>query len=86
MSYMLIIYNSDKDVDHKEVDTIEQAREAAQVVVNERMEAFGEDHEALVRYGFIDAEDKALSLSDEGGVIFMQDGWKIEVINNRMES
>jgi hypothetical protein len=86
MSYMIIVYNSDSAVDHKEVDTLEEAHSYAAETVQERMEAFSDDHEVLKRYGFIDAEDKALSMDEDGGVIFMQDGWKIEVINNRVES
>jgi hypothetical protein len=85
MSFTVIVYSPRRAVSTEEVDTIEAAREIARVAVNDRMEAFSDDREALERYGFIDAEDRALALSEEGGVIFLQDGWKVEVINNDHE-
>jgi|tagenome__1003787_1003787.scaffolds.fasta_scaffold20030109_2 hypothetical protein len=82
MGYRIIIYNGDKAVDDTQAFDIEQARALARVAVEDRMEAFADDRDALKRYGFLDAEDQALSLDEDGGVIFLQDGWKIEVIND----
>jgi len=80
MSFTVIVYSPRRAVSTEEVDTIAEAREIARVAVNDRMDAFGEDRQALLDYGFIDAEDQAFSMSEEGGVIHLHDGWKIEVI------
>lgn len=85
MGFRIIVYNAWQDVEQKDVDTIEQAREFAHNFVQDRMDAFGEDREALKDYGFTNAEDQALALSDEGGVVFLPDSWKIEVINDKPE-
>lgn len=83
MSYTITAYNPrEKAVEQASVDTIAEAQTKAQTYVNDRMDAFGESREALTSYGFIDAEDQALAMDEDGGTIFLQDGWKIEVINN----
>ena len=84
MSYAVLAYSplgSLSDI-RKVVDTIEDARDVAGEVVNERMEAFGEDREALAGYGYLDAEQQALDMPEDGGVIHLRDGWKIEVIRS----
>jgi hypothetical protein len=70
---------SGRAVSQESRDTVDAAREAARVIVDERKEAFGDDREALESYGFNAAEDQALAMSHEGGTIFLQDGWRIEV-------
>lgn len=80
MSFTVIVYSPRRAVSSDEVDTIAQAREVAQIAINDRMEAFSDDRDALSQYGFIDAEDRALAMSEDGGVIYLQDAWKIEVI------
>jgi hypothetical protein len=61
---------------------LQEARDVAVQVVHDRMEAFGEDREALTQYGFYRAEAEALDMPDEGGTIVLSDGWKIEVIRD----
>lgn len=86
MSFVVIVYSANQNVvEQKEVGSVSEARHEAEVVVNDRMDAFGEDRDALERYGFIDAEDQAMSIDEDGAVIFMQDGWKIEIIPNGKE-
>jgi hypothetical protein len=66
------------------VGNIEAAREEAQRFVQDRMDAFGEDREALERYGYIAAENAALELSEDGGEIRTADGWLISVQPTRI--
>ena len=47
--------------------------------MQDRIDAFGEDRDALKRYGFLDAEDQALNMPETGDLIVMQDGWAISV-------
>lgn len=61
------------------VAALDEAREAASAFVQERMDSFGDDREALQRYGFTEAEDAALDLSEDGAQIKMSDGCVIEV-------
>ena len=63
------------------VDTLEEASIIAQNAVQTRMDAFSEDREVLKSYGFIEAENKALDMTDWGCKIVLEDGWTIEVIN-----
>ena len=65
----------------QQFDTLEEARREAHIVVIERMQAFGEDPDALKQYGYIAAEIQAMDMTDEGGKITLQDGWIIEVTN-----
>lgn len=62
-----------------EVDTIQEARDAAAEEVQRSMDAFGDDREAQARYGFTAAEEQALDLPEDGGVIHMPDGYVIDV-------
>lgn len=61
------------------VATIEQARDTAVDRVHDRMDAFGEDREALERYGWTSAERAAQDLPEQGGVISLPDGYVVEV-------
>ena len=82
MNYAMIVYNSRNSMEtYREMDSIGAARIEAQRVVNERMDAFGDDIDALKRFDYIAAEDQAMDIPDDGGVIFLPDGWKIEVIS-----
>jgi hypothetical protein len=81
MSYMLTFYKSDKCIDQRVADTLEDAHNLGVEFVNDRMEAFGEDREALKNYGYIDAENAALAIGEDGGVVHVPDGYKMEVIN-----
>ena len=65
----------------QQFDTLEEVRREAHIVVIERMQAFGEDPDALKQYGYMAAEVKAMDMTDEGGKIILQDGWTIEVTN-----
>jgi hypothetical protein len=60
--------------------SIDEARDEAATLVAERMEAFGEDREALRQYGYLDAEQQALDAPEHGCVIHLSDGRKIEII------
>jgi hypothetical protein len=68
--------------DRKIVDTLQHARDVATEVVHVRMEAFGEDREALNQYGYFRAEAEALDMLEDGGTILLPDGWKIVITNN----
>ena len=86
MSYVCITYNSKgNSVDQKEVDTLAMAQDYAMNFISDREEALTDDREALEQYGYIDAEDQALAIGDDGGVVHLPDGWKIEVINSDNE-
>lgn len=62
------------------VATIEEAREAAAAEVQVSMDRFGEDLDALKRYGFKDAENAALEVPEHGGLIGpMSDGFAIDI-------
>ena len=84
MSYTLMIwYKRNTEPDVREADNIEEARNKAQAVVVQAMEAFGEDRRALRDYGYIAAEEQAIDMSEDGGVVYLwATGTKIEVINN----
>lgn len=64
-----------------EVASIDAARDVAAAFVAQRMEAFGDDREALERYGFAAAELDALNMSEAGGKIKLPDNWIIIVVN-----
>ena len=64
-----------------EVVSIDEVRDEVVTFIHQRMEAFGDDREALERHGFIEAESAALSMTDWGGTIKLPDGWIIQVIN-----
>lgn len=65
----------------KSVDTLSEASIIAQNAVVKRMDAFSEDREALENYKFIEAENKALDMTEQGCKIILEDGWTIEVTN-----
>ena len=84
--YRITTYNSKgKDVDQTEVDTLAMAQDYAINFVSDREDAFGEDREALKRYGYIDAEDQALAIGDDGGTVHLPDGWKIVIAPNNSD-
>lgn len=85
MSYRIITFHRDKAIDQTDVYSIAEAREVARLIVSNCMDAFSDDREALNRYGFLDAEDQALDMDEDGGTIFLQDGTKIEVIPTSIE-
>jgi hypothetical protein len=62
-----------------EFATIEEARTQAVGHVQEAMDSFGEDREALRAYGFLTAEELALDMPEEGGTIRLANGTVIEV-------
>jgi hypothetical protein len=82
MSYMVVFYNprSPMPESSKECESIAEVRRVTAEFVDDRMAAFGDDREALRRYGFIEASEKALDMDVDGGSIHLQDGWKLEVI------
>jgi uncharacterized protein YbdZ (MbtH family) len=81
VSYDIVIWCSKKDgreypQEGWNVATIEEARRDAQRFVQDRMDAFGEDREALERYGYTRAMDRATDMPEKGDIIMTQDGWK----------
>jgi hypothetical protein len=64
-------------------DDLQAARDIAVDFVHDRMNAFGDDREALARYGFTDAEELALDMTDNGLFIKLSDGWEIRVENDQ---
>jgi hypothetical protein len=79
VNYVVLVTSPQQNRTFIEVGGIQEARDVATDLVHERMEAFGDDREALRAYGFYDAEAKALDMTEEGGEIFLQDGWKIRI-------
>jgi len=79
MNYVVVVTSPQRTQTFIEVGGIQEARDVAADLVHERMEAFGDDREALRAYGFYDAEAKALDMTEEGGEIILQDGWKIRI-------
>jgi hypothetical protein len=65
------------------VDTLQEARDITTDFVHDRMDAFGDDREALARYGFTDAEELALDMTDNGVFLKLSDGWEIVVENDQ---
>jgi len=61
------------------VSTIQEARDMAVSYVHDRMDAFGEDRQALRDYGFMTAESWALDVSEDGGSMQMADDWTVDV-------
>lgn len=82
MSYTVDVFAPKHPYSTRKVKELQEARDEAVTVVHDRMEAFGDDREALTQYGYYRAEAEALDMSEDGGVILLPDGWKIEVINN----
>ena len=82
MSYTIIVSYKEKKATAIEVSTIDEARDAAADQVRLSMDGFSEDREALARYGYLDAEEKAMDMPEDGGTILLADGTKIEVIND----
>ena len=81
--YTIIVRNAKgKAIEQEVVDTLGGVHNYAVDFVQDRMDAFGEDREALKGYGYIDAEDQALAIGDDGGTVTLPDGWKIEVTLN----
>jgi len=71
-----------KAVSQEEVGTIDAVQEWCHNYVQDRMDAFSEDREALERYGYLAAEDWALSVPEDGGTFTLADGMRIEVVKN----
>ena len=86
MSYTVNIYNPKNLYSSHEVGGAQEARDQAAEFIADRMDAFGEDREALRQYGWLKVEAEALDMSDDGGTILLPDGWRIEIINNKDES
>ncbi len=83
MSYTVKVIYQQREAVQIGVSTIEEAREAAVDQVQISMEAFSDDPAALYQYGYTEAEEKALDMPEEGGVIKLANGEKIEIINNK---
>lgn len=83
MSYTVTIRTPTNPYSTHKVGGAQEARDEAAQVIADRMDAFGDDREALRQYGWFDAEAKALDMSDSGGVILLPDGWTIEVSNDK---
>jgi deoxycytidylate deaminase len=83
-SYTVIVSYQERVISSTEADDIEEAREVCARHVQVAMDAFSDDREALERYGFVDAEEKALAMPEDGGTIILSSGDKIEVINNEV--
>lgn len=79
-TYTLDIYNPDNLQSTEEVEGLQEARDKAAEFVAERMDAFGEDREALRQYGWFACEAGALDMLETGGAVSLPDGWRIEVI------
>lgn len=80
MSYTFKIHNTTTLQSTEEVEGIEEVREKAAAFVQERMEAFGDDTEALRQFGWYTSEAAALDFFEYGGAMTLPDGWRIEVI------
>jgi hypothetical protein len=78
MKYNVTIVYKDKPIQGFEAQSLAQVHEAAFDFVQERKDAFGEDREALERYGYIEAENNALSIGEDGGTVYAPDGYRIE--------
>jgi hypothetical protein len=87
MKYRVTFLSRGEPIEGFEARDLEQAHEAAANFVQDRMDAFGEDREALEGYGYIEAQDNALSIGEDGGYVYVPDGYRIEVtpINNDEE-
>lgn len=82
MSYNLYINKPSAPYSSTTVESLEEGRETAQEFVCDRMDAFGDDREALRQYGWLKAEDDVLDLPEQGGTVLLPDGWTIKLINN----
>lgn len=69
-----------KGTEYYLVNSIEEARNLAQTFVNNRADAFGEDPEALRRYGFTDAEEQILDMGESGIMVRLADSWSVLVL------
>jgi hypothetical protein len=79
MKYDIVIAHNNEAQEGWYVDNIEEARNEAQSFVEQRMQAFGEDREALKRYGYLKAEEQAIDMGERGDLIALSDGWSISV-------
>ena len=61
------------------VNTVDEMRSTAVNFVSDRADAFGEDREALRKYGYTTAETLAENMSDTGGSLTLADNWSIEI-------
>jgi len=82
MPYIIVVNRPGHlpEADPVAVATVEEARDRAADDVRTSMDAFGDDREALQRYGFLDAELAAMDVPEHGGTIGpMSDGYVIDV-------
>lgn len=79
MSYSVKLYGKTILVDEQTGVDIDKAREIAADHVQTRMDAFGDDREALAGFGFLGAEESALDMPESGGTISLADGYSIQV-------
>ena len=86
MTYSVDIFTPTHPYSAHKRPTLQAVRDDAVEVVHDRMEAFGEDHEALTQYGYFKAEAMALDMTEDGGTILIPDGWKIIITNNDEET
>jgi deoxycytidylate deaminase len=84
-SYTVIVSYQGRVISSNDVNDIEEAREVCARHIQVAMDAFSDDREALERYGFVDAEEKALNMPEDGGTIILSSGEKIEVIDNQVQ-
>ena len=64
------------------VEGLQEARTAAEELINEAADGFSDDRDALKRYGYTAAQDWAMDVPEEGGECTLADGTTIEVVNN----
>jgi hypothetical protein len=86
MSCLISVYTPTRPYSSHKVGGPQEARDEAAQIIADRMDAFGDDREALRQYGWYTAEATALDMSDDGGEILLPDGWKIVITNNQQES
>lgn len=79
MIYTVEVFSASHLYSTQKVGGAQEAREVAAQVIADRMDAFGDDREALRQYGWYKAEAEALDMPEEGGDILLPDGWKITI-------
>ena len=80
MNYMVHVDTPTHHYSSHKVGGVQEARDDAAQVVADRMEAFGDDREALKNYGYLTAEAAALDMGEQGVSILLADGWRITVL------
>jgi len=77
--YIISIAHNGQPTEGWMVNSLEAAREEAARFVRNRMDAFGDDREALEGYGFAKAEQAAMDMGERGDLIVLPDGWEMGV-------